>query len=582
MTSKLAVTITLFLVFGGMLATAGSSRAEVTIEPHFVHGAVGTSPPIPPTPEQIAASQQCIEDNYQRRLQEFVLPLDPTAPPARTGFPPSVAASPNRAPGDFMIFRNTVMTDAFTNGQAARVDEPSHGTWGRMVFYTGNWYACVSGDYGQTFSYVNPYTTFPDPPSGGFCCDQVVYYERSRGIMCWYLQYGGSNNPGRLAVATSQSNLANNIWTFYDITPSVFGYPTSANFDFPDMTASSNDLYITTNVGGASDNAIVMRISLDELKAESGIGVGHFGSSLPNLRCTDGAGTTMYVGTQVDNNTLRIYSWPESSGSPSSVDRDVNTWYTATSSAPSPDGTDWVRRDFHDILASSVGGNRIVFMWDSSQGGPYTWPNVRTARFNTSGLGLVDEGIVWSSDYAWAYPDLHPNDRGHFAGAIGAGGGGTSIPYPDLYVWIADDYNGVTFSPLENAWAASGTNGPAGNRWGDYYTARRCSPYGNTWLAAGYVLNGGTGDTSTEPHYIWFGRGRDAPPTINTIYVDWTNTSGFEDGTAIHPFNTVAEGNFASQDGDLIYIRTGTYNETLTFSKDVDVHAEYGVVTIGN
>jgi hypothetical protein len=47
---------------------------------------------------------------------------------------------------------------------------------GNVVFYTGNWYAALSSDGGNTFQYVDPFTAFPDPPNMGFCCDQVVQY----------------------------------------------------------------------------------------------------------------------------------------------------------------------------------------------------------------------------------------------------------------------------------------------------------------------------------------------------------------------------------------------------------------------
>jgi hypothetical protein len=89
----------------------------------------------------------------------------------------------------------------------------------------------------------------------------------------------------------------------------------------------------------------------------------------------------MYIGTQVDTNTLRIFTWPEA-GAVTSVDRDVDQWYTG-SNAPSPDGTDWVRRDFNDILTAWTAGGRVG-SWDSAEGG-YTWPNVRIAAFNTAG-----------------------------------------------------------------------------------------------------------------------------------------------------------------------------------------------------
>jgi hypothetical protein len=52
--------------------------------------------------------------------------------------------------------------------------------------------------------------------------------------------------------------------------------------------------------------------------------------------------------------------------------------------------------------------------------------------------------------------------------------------------------------------------------------------------------------------------------TINlfaqTIYVDAGNTSGVENGTKQHPFNTVEEGITGSKTGDTIFIKTGNYS----------------------
>jgi bacillolysin len=64
------------------------------------------------------------------------------------------------------------------------------------------------------------------------------------------------------------------------------------------------------------------------------------------------------------------------------------------------------------------------------------------------------------------------------------------------------------------------------------------------------------------------------------IYVDWANT-GKEDGTIEHPFNTVIEGLNAAFPGDRLFIKSGSYNETITFSKEMEVIAWEGMVTIG-
>lgn len=580
------VIIAVFL-FASNAYSQTDSRPAITIFPTVVKGPLLKEPP-KITKEQQAQHEKQLEKMWQLRRKEFQLPVDPKArPQVIVPGPESQAATTKdsktgiidtpEAAGDFRIFRN-VITNTTSN---STTNEPSMGANGRVMFYAGNWYAALSTDYGQTFSYVNPYTTFSSP-SGGFCCDQVVYYERTRSVMFWYLQYSGDavGNTVRIAVATSQANLANNTWHSYEITPQMMGYANGVQFDFPDMAVSNNFLYITTNIIGATDNAIVFRLSLDSLASASGVALYNFVSSLPNLRATQGAGSTMYVGTQVNTSTLRIYTWPESSGSPTSVDRTVNTYYTG-SSAPSPDGTDWVARDFNDILAAAIGSGQIVFMWDSAQGGGLTWPNVRYARFNVAGLALADQGSIWNSSFAWAYPAMHPNDRGDMGGTIGVGGGGTSIPYPGVRAWIADSFNSDVIAPLENFFVANGTNGPASDRWGDYFTARRNSPYDYTWNATGFVLNGGQTNAFTEPRHVWFGREQDMPPTTNTIYVNWANVSGYEDGSAAHPYNTVTEGHFAAVANDTLVIQAGAYPETLSLTTPITVLNQGGIVTVG-
>jgi len=44
-----------------------------------------------------------------------------------------------------------------------------------------------------------------------------------------------------------------------------------------------------------------------------------------------------------------------------------------------------------------------------------------------------------------------------------------------------------------------------------------------------------------------------------TIYVDVNNTSGIEDGSGQHPFNTIKEGIDAASPGDIVFIKQGTY-----------------------
>ena len=65
-----------------------------------------------------------------------------------------------------------------------------------------------------------------------------------------------------------------------------------------------------------------------------------------------------------------------------------------------------------------------------------------------------------------------------------------------------------------------------------------------------------------------------------SVYVDGAYT-GDEYGRLEEPFNTVTEANDMVWDGQRIWIRTGSYPETLTFSKRLEILALDGPVIIG-
>ncbi|MBU4350375.1 DUF1565 domain-containing protein, partial [bacterium] len=53
------------------------------------------------------------------------------------------------------------------------------------------------------------------------------------------------------------------------------------------------------------------------------------------------------------------------------------------------------------------------------------------------------------------------------------------------------------------------------------------------------------------------------------IYVDAGNTTGIEDGTQTHPFDTIAEGIDAVAPGKSVVVSAGTYNEQLIINKEI-------------
>lgn len=69
-------------------------------------------------------------------------------------------------------------------------------------------------------------------------------------------------------------------------------------------------------------------------------------------------------------------------------------------------------------------------------------------------------------------------------------------------------------------------------------------------------------------------------PPGEVVFVDKNNT-GPADGTSEHPFNTVMEGVNALFWGGDVWIRPGTYAETMTINKAMTIRSTGGTVTIG-
>jgi len=56
------------------------------------------------------------------------------------------------------------------------------------------------------------------------------------------------------------------------------------------------------------------------------------------------------------------------------------------------------------------------------------------------------------------------------------------------------------------------------------------------------------------------------PVVAATLYVDASNTTGVENGTVDHPYNTIMEGVNNAANGDTVRVSAGTYNENVTIT----------------
>jgi hypothetical protein len=627
---------TLTVSFGVMLLAVAPSLAQsgqaesrpATVRARPLRGSLDKAPPDLSQREPKVITHPRLDPPVDLSVRpEDIRPTNPETvvkilPQALSELPAPEPAAP-QAPGTFTFFRNTPLASAPVVGGVTLNRlipiEPSGATNGRVVFYTTNSYAAVSGDGGQTFSYINPFAADGTPAqiNGGFGGDQIVYYERTRGLMFWLTQYFPDNttNTQRLVVYRSQADVLNNNGIFYDFTPATYGFTTppagATGFwlDFPDLAVSDNFLYHTTNVFprilpnptnpcagtcptrpcpagcGTCTNvcsavgAVVARLPLAQLAAGQNLGFLFYSDTNSGYRCTHGAHGTMYWGSHNSTTQIRIYRWDENSGTVFRDDVNHDAYNTGTMTATSPDGNNFAAASDSRILGAYVANGVIGFMWNAAQGGGFPFPHVQWLRFNENDRSRITQWQVFNNNHAFLYPSVHPNDRGHVGGTLAWGGGAF---FPSALAWVKDDFDPAETFSFENLTFATGNAGPNYNRWGDYFSTRVSVPYGNTWAGTGFVVNG-AGGANPDPRYVWFGRERDTPPPRNTIFVGLGNTSGWEDGSFAHPYNTVTEGHFAAMPGDTILIGPGNYPETLTLSTPVivDILRLGGTVTIG-
>ena len=135
----------------------------------------------------------------------------------------SAGNAPATAPSDFVVNADQdfgCTSEDATHGCSgptrsfwdySLVSEPSVGSNGSgAILETWNWHAAYSTNGGSSFTYVDP-STFGTDVFGHFCCDQLAYYDASRDLFIWILQYspdGAGHNAIRIAVANGAAGLA--------------------------------------------------------------------------------------------------------------------------------------------------------------------------------------------------------------------------------------------------------------------------------------------------------------------------------------------------------------------------------------
>ncbi len=438
------------------------------------------------------------------------------------------------SPGDLLIWRSSNVNPTIPGGSAAgfsSTNEPTLGVREELIFTAGNWYAALSTDLGLSWQFVDPYDNFPadgvpDVPgtAAGFCCDQVVFFERSRNLMVWFLQYSTPTDPSgnriasnvqRLAVARGREALLNNEWTVYDFTPTDFGFaPNTTWLDFPDLQASDNALYFTTNVfmlsGGNSIAGLLVRLDLDELAALGPLQFSYLNTGTSTTRMCSGCTDAIYAGQHLDSDTIRIWRYPEYQSTATWTDVDHTQFDPAGANNPmvaiGPDGRNWAGFDDSRILAAYRAGGELGFLYGARQKAGFPYPYVDVSKFSEDDYGFRRTEAIYSTQFAILYPSVQVNSSLARGGTFAFGGGAY---HPGVLAYIVDEYNQFDFRLMSTAAVASGGSGPANNRWGDYFTARQDWLEPDSFHGSGFIM---PDPNSVRPVQVWFGRPQATPP----------------------------------------------------------------------
>lgn len=436
---------------------------------------------------------------------EEVLDLNPS-PRANFGgaLPRALAMELEAATDNVVLVKNTELGAVADNNTASNVGEPSVASNGQVVFYTGNWYAAISTDGGETFKFVNPNNSFPNPPRQRFCCDQVVHYIKQIDTFVWLLQYGKTSggegdNIQRLAFARTADARQGN-WRLFDITTQAVGLP-GLFLDFPDLAVGANMLYMTTNAfeGDAWRASVVVRLPLAGISSGNITAQRFISRSVASLRVAQHCTTRAIFAGHVNTSTLRVFTWDEGSSQVTARDVAVARWAGGNGYlSRTPDGGNWLARADPRLTGATRRGSEVWFAWGSNRGGANARPHpfVQIARLRTSNFKVIDNINIWDPKSATCYAALATNSASE-VGVSYMVGGGTRFPSHVV---------GILTGTRKDAIVAEGTRAPDDAQWGDYLTVRRHFPKQRLFSASGFTLQGDDGAQDATPRYVLFGR----------------------------------------------------------------------------
>jgi len=302
-----------------------------------------------------------------------------------------------------------------------------------IAFFTANWTAGASFDFGHTFTRVSPYDLVK-AAGNTFCCDQSITCIPRINTFVWVLL--SIEGPIVMAVASPDQirDSRGRSWTFYHLTPRTFHFKND-EFDYPDVAFGDNFLYLTFN-SQKQGGAIILRYPLQQIGEKTTI-AGQFvhftdPSYIGPAQLTGDRG---WFGTRLNSATLRVYGWAETqSAGITHFDVPVATVPSEDWSSLTPDEEDWLPPSSKiDTAVTGVAraGPELWLAWSGARKisgrdqNAFPHPHIGIAVISLQGRRLIAQKYLWSRDHAYAWPSLAANPALEVGISFAYGGGRT-------------------------------------------------------------------------------------------------------------------------------------------------------------
>jgi len=433
---------------------------------------------------------------------------------ATSGGPPTDVTAPGpQAPATFTVFENSLINSVCSGCAQSTVNEPEAANNGRYIVETSNWNIAYSTNGGKTpvWSNLNPYSF-----SSGFCCDQEIVYSADRDVFLLlqldFAGEGAATNGLALSVARGSTPTS---WCTYKFAGAIGGGATDTP-DFPKIAISNNNVFITWNdypPNAGFARAGLARMPLDALAACAGFSYSFLARTTEftfALARTQVAHDKFYwvsnwmLDGTVNGRNLRIFSWPDNSGTYSFVTRAVNAYTFGTAACnwcgrldPRYESVVITPAEFRAQANAAFAGDQILEV--ATDAGPSSFINGQNYivynYFKLNSLAYIGNDQTYNTSFSFGYPGCNVNAKGYVGCAMVQG------VNPGGLIVLQDNVNPT--QPWGFSFVLAGINANA--NWGDYVETNPWIPGGGPFQTVLWRLNG----TTVQPFHIVWGRGSD-------------------------------------------------------------------------